>query len=58
METPFKISEEQTLILHSDPTYEAWKQANLALNFALTVNSDPTYEAWKLTSAPKPKKLF
>ena len=32
---------------HSDPTYEAWKQAPDAYKNPEDVYSDPTYEAWK-----------
>ena len=50
METLISYTAQNSHIVHSDPTYEAWKREKNRTNvvFPLT-DSDPTYEAWKLS---------
>ena len=48
METDLRHHLGTKLIMHSDPTYEAWKQPiDLHFDDDGFNNSDPTYEAWK-----------
>ena len=46
METCF-IWATTPIISSFDPTYEAWKLANLSILFFSSLSFDPTYEAWK-----------
>ena len=48
METKLEQLLESYFDIHSDPTYEAWKQELKEEIKKRDKNSDPTYEAWKL----------